>query len=51
MIAEHCGSKLHYLIVGDVVDVERVLRDDGVHGYAVFSLNHNHSAHTRCLWP
>ena len=49
MVYEHCRAELHNLIVGDAVDIERVLRYDGVHCCMIGSFHHNHSANARRL--
>lgn len=46
---EHRRSEFHYLIIGDAVDVERVLRDNGVDRLAVGGFYHYHTTDARIL--
>ena len=50
-MAELRGGKRHNLIIRNVVDMERVLRQDSVHGGAVVGLKHNHTAFSWRLRP
>ena len=43
VVATHCRGEFHNLIVGDAVDMEGILRDDGIHCHAAFNVHHDHS--------
>ena len=43
-VAEHCRCKLYNLIVGNAIDVERILNNDGNHGLTIVGLYHYHTA-------
>ena len=43
LIAEHCRGEFYNLIVGDTIDVERILRNNSVDSIAVGGFYHYHT--------
>ena len=50
VIAEHCWCEFYNMIVGDVVDFERVLCYNIVHSLAINCFYHYHTTDARILW-